>query len=195
GGYLSWLMDKCLAPDLGGFALTFLPMSGEENALIDVSASKKSGDFNWIYFMMVGHFTNIPVGMGPHKIDILGLLNVESLAPSKYASYEGWFISTVQLIVESNETVSFLSSEPDLIDPPTQLRGWFTDIPPQPPAQLIAQFSFANDPTPVTKLSITFSGLIIPEFTALIQVIMLILATSIIFAALKRLKPRGFPFK
>ncbi|MEM1990302.1 MAG: hypothetical protein QW782_06675, partial [Candidatus Bathyarchaeia archaeon] len=59
---------------------------------------------------------------------------------------------------------------------------------PRPPAQLIAQFSFANDPTPVDRLSITFSGLIIPEFTAPIQLILLILAISVTLAARKRLR-------
>ncbi|MEM2719039.1 MAG: hypothetical protein QXJ13_07380 [Candidatus Bathyarchaeia archaeon] len=186
--YTSWLMERCLAPDLKGFTLTFLPISSEENAFVGVNAAKESGGFNWIYFMTVGYSTSAPVGMGPHKIDILDLLNVESLTPSSYASYEGWFISTVQFVVVSNGTVSFLSSEPGLMSPPTQLKGWLTNIPPQPPAQLIAQFSFADDPTPVDRLSITFSGLIIPEFTAPTQLILLILAISVTLAARKRLR-------
>jgi len=186
--YISWLMEKCLAPDLKGFTLTFLPMSSEEKAFVEVGATKESGSFNWVYFMTVGYSTSTPVGTGPHKIDILDLLNVESLTPSNYASYKGWFASTVQFIVVSNETVSFLSSEPGLVNPPTQLKGWLINIPTQPPAQLIAQFSFANDPTPVDRLSITFSGLIIPEFTAPIQLILLILAISVTLAARKRLR-------
>ncbi|MEM3590894.1 MAG: hypothetical protein QW702_02185 [Candidatus Bathyarchaeia archaeon] len=184
--YISWLMERCLAPDLKGFTLTFLPMSSEEKAFVEVSAAKESGGFNWVYHMAVGYSTSTPVGTGPHKIDILDLLNVESLTPSSYASYEGWFVSTVQFVVVSNETVSFLSSEPGLISPPMQLKGWLTNIPTQPPAQLIAQFSFANDPTPVNRLSITFSGLIIPEFTAPTQLILLILAISVTLAARKK---------
>lgn len=188
-GYLSWLMGKCLAPDLGGFTLTFLPMSGEEMAIIEVSASKESGGFNWINFMTVGYLTEISVGMGPHRIDILDLLNVESLAPSKYSSYEGWFSSSVQFIVLSHETVSYLSSEPGLVNPPTQIRGWLINpSPPKPPAQLTAQFIFANDPEQISKLSITFSGLIIPEYTAAAYLIPIALATFIMLLTKKWLR-------
>lgn len=188
-GYLGWLMGRCLAPDLGGFTLTFLPMSSKVEAIAELSASKKSGGFDWIYLMTVGYPTSIPTGMGPHKIDILNLLNVDSLAPSKYASYGGWFVSSVQFIVLSNETVSFMSSEPGLVNPPTQMKGWLVNpTPPQPPLRLAAQFSFANDPTPINKISITFSGLIIPEFNGIMPLFLLILMASIILVFRKRFK-------
>ncbi|MEM1514565.1 MAG: hypothetical protein QXH24_00690 [Candidatus Bathyarchaeia archaeon] len=191
-GYLSWLMERCLAPDLGGFTLTFLPMSSKMEAIVKVSAGKESGGFEWIYYMTVGYSTSVPTGMGPHKIDILELLNVDSLAPSEYASYGGWFVSTVQFIVLSNDTVSYVSSEPGLVSPPTQMRGWLVNpTPPQPPVQLMAQFSFANDPTSVNKLSLTFSGLIIPEFMAATPLTMLILAVSIVLVVKKWLRSRS----
>jgi len=188
-GYLSWLMDRCLVSNLGGFTSTFLSMSSEMEAFVEVSAGKESGSFDWIYYMAVGYSTSVSTGVGPHKIDILDLLNADSLAPSEHASQEGWFVSTVQFIVLSNETVSYVSSEPGLMNPPMQMRGWIVNpIPPQPPVQLMAQFSFANDPTPVNKLSITFSGLIIPEITAPAQLILLILTISATLAARKMLK-------
>ncbi|MEM1543673.1 MAG: hypothetical protein QW795_03220 [Candidatus Bathyarchaeia archaeon] len=179
--YLSWLIERCLAPGLGGFTLTFIPMSNKDNAFIEVSASKESGGFDWIYSMSVGYFTSIPVGGGPHKIDVLNLLNVESLEPSEYASSEGWFLSSiVQLAILSNETVSYVSSEPGTVSYP-MLRGWYINpMFPQPPIQLQAFFGFANDPTPVNELTFTFSGLIIPELTGLAPLIALMIISSIL---------------
>jgi hypothetical protein len=120
--------------------------------------------------MGVIYYESIPVGAGEHKIDFLDLLNVESLAPSEYASYEEWAgLAMVTLTIVSNETVSYVSSEPGLANPLTgQLKGWYVNPqPPQPPVQLMAYFIFANDPTPVDKLSFTFSGLVIPELQKL----------------------------
>lgn len=187
-GYLNWLMGKCLAPDLGGFTLTFIPMSNEMGALILVSAYKESGSFDWVYSMGVVYSTSIPVGAGEHKIDFLDLLNVESLAPSLYASYEDWISSTVSLTIISNETVSYVSSEPGLANLPEQLKGWYINLqPPQPPAQLIAYFSFGDDPNPIDRLSFTFSGLVIPEFTMLTPLIALMSAASIALVAKKKI--------
>ncbi|MBS7634142.1 hypothetical protein KEJ34_01390 [Candidatus Bathyarchaeota archaeon] len=189
-GYLGQLMEKCLAPDLGGFTLTFIPVSDETNAYVWVSASKENGGFDWIYSMGVGYSTSIPVGAGSHKIDFLDLLNVESLEPSTYASYEGWYSSMVTLVIVSNETVSYVASEPETANPSQmQLRGWYVNYPqpPQPPAQLMAYFSFADDPTPVNRLSFTFSGLVISEFAALTPLIMLMVVASIAVVAKKKI--------
>ncbi|MDI9619287.1 MAG: hypothetical protein QFX33_00480 [Candidatus Nezhaarchaeota archaeon] len=185
--YASWLMDRCLAPDLGGFTSTFLPMIGEASAFIQVGASKESGGFNWVTLMAVGYYTNIPVGAGQHKIDFLDLLNVQSLEPSRYASLGGWYSSTVTLVVASNEPVEYVSSEPSLASPPSSLYGWHVNpIQPQPPVQLIAQFMFATDPTPVNRLSLTFSGLVIPEFATVAPILAIMLATSLAVVAFKR---------
>lgn len=189
-GCLNQLMEKCLAPDLGGFTLTFIPVSDETHAYVWISASKENESFNWVYFMGVGYSTNIPVGTGPHKIDFLDLLNVESLKPSIYASYEGWYSSIITLTIISNETVSYVTSEPETADPSQmRLRGWYVNYPqpPQPPAQLMAHFSFADDPTPVDRLSLTFSGLVISEFVALIPLIMLMMAASALAVAKKKI--------
>lgn len=189
-GYLGQLMERCLAPDLGGFTLTFIPVSGETNAYVWVGASKENGGLDWIYSMGVGYSTSIPVGAGPHKIDFLDLLNVESLEPSTYASYEGWYSSMVTLVIVSNETVSYVASEPETANPSQmRLRGWYVNYPqpPQPPAQLMAYFSFADDPTPVDRLSFTFSGLVISEFNALTPLIMLMIMASIAVVAKKKI--------
>jgi len=187
--YLNSLMEKCLAPDLGSFTLTFIPMSNEASAYILVSTFKESEDFDWMYSMGVSYSTNIPVGAGEHKIDLLNLLNVESLTPSPQASSNGWVTSMVTLTIVSNETVSYKSSEPGLANPMAgQLRGWYVNPTiPQPPAQLIAYFSFADDPTPVDKLSLTFAGLVLPEFNAATLLTMLMLVVSLIVIAKKKI--------
>jgi len=184
--YLSWLMETCLAPDLGGFTLTFIPVINEENAFIEISAIKEGGGFNWTYSMGVGYFTTMPTGAGPHEIDFLDLLNVESLSPSKYASQNGWFISSmVMLTIVSSENVSYVSSEPDTVNSLIR-RGWYINPMTQPPVQLQALFSFADNPTPITELLFTFSGMVIPEFPASILIAALISITLVIIIAKRK---------
>lgn len=170
--YMDWLMDKCLISDLGGFSLTFIPMTSELNASILVSAVKESGSFDWMYSVGIGYSTNMQVGSGDHKIDFLDLLNVNSISPSPYALTQGFYTSVVMLAVVSNETVSYVSSEPGLISPPDQLKGWYIQSTDYSPVKLLAYFSFGDDPTPVDRLSLTFSGLIIPELAGLAPILL-----------------------
>ena len=172
-------MNKCLISDLNGFSLAFIPMTNEPNAFILVSAVKESGGFDWIYYVGIDYSTNIQIGTGEHKIDFLDLLNVNSLAPSTYALMNGLYTSTATLSILSNETVSYVSSEPRLVSPPGQLRGWYIQYPSSSPVKLLAYFTFADDGTPVDKLSFTFSGLVIPEFNELTLISALIITTII----------------
>lgn len=189
-GYLSWLMDRCLAQDLGGFSLTFIPISGEENAFVEIIADRSEETGELVYLMAVGYYTSVPVGAGPHKIDFLRLLNVESLAPSKYASPLYWGTSSiVDFVILSNETVSYVTSEPgaavlfsseSLAYPMS--RGWYM-VPSdwlEPPQRLHVFFSFGDSLSPVEKLTLTFSGLIIPEIDSATPLIALMLAASAI---------------
>ncbi|MEM3765583.1 MAG: hypothetical protein QXU46_00985 [Candidatus Bathyarchaeia archaeon] len=186
------LMQDCLASDLGGFSSTFIPMTRETNAHTGIVGLKESGGFNWTYSMGVSYFTNIPIGVGMHTIDILDLLNVNSLAPSSYAVaslYPSYvYTSIVQLSIVSNSTISYSSCQPGTANPPTQLRGWYiqTQI---NPTILMAYFSFGGDPSSVTALSFTFSGVVIPEFTvpALITVLA---STAILTWSIKKLSKR-----
>lgn len=184
--YTEWLIPKCLASNLEGFSSTFLPMTSKSTASIGVSASKESGSFNWTYSMMTQYSTNIPTGSDNHLIDILHLLNVSSLSPSPYANTGSVYASMVNLQVLSNETVSYVSCQPGLVNPPAQLKGWAPQAT-TPPVMLHYIFTFANDPTPVTTLTFTFSGTVIPEFTTSTLIIALLL-TTIAAAALKQLK-------
>lgn len=191
--YLSWLMETCLAPDLGGFTLTFIPIVNEENAFIEISAMKESGEFDWIYSMGVGYLTTMPTGSDSHKIDFLDLLNVESLSPSKYASQNGWFLSSIVILtIVSNESVSYVTSKPDTVSSLIQ-RGWYINPTTQPPIQLQALFTFANDPTPITELMLTFSGMVIPEFSASTLIATLISVTLIINIAKRKIPTREKP--
>lgn len=183
--YTEWLMSQCLAPSLGGFSLTFLPMTYEPDAFSSLSAYKEVSGFDWAYSMMTGYVMSIPKGSGNHRIDILDLLDVDSLAPSSYANAEGTYTSNVMLTISSNQTITYVSSEPDLASPPEQPRGWMS-IPFTPPNTLIYYFSFADDPSPVSPLSLTFSGIVIPEFRTLLSVILLVLTALIAVVIRKR---------
>ncbi|MGB9684647.1 MAG: hypothetical protein ACPL1Z_06940 [Candidatus Bathyarchaeales archaeon] len=189
--YTEWLTQECLASDLGGFSLTFIPMTNETDAYTAVGALKESGDFNWTYAMGVMYSTSIPEGLGYHTIDVLDLLSVESLAPSPNAltSIPEYpypiYMSLVMLTITSNETITFVSCIPDQASPPQ--RGWY--IYPQIwPTQLQGMFSFGGDSTPVTELSLTFSGVVIPEFATPMLLAVLASATTITVSLQKRFK-------
>ncbi|MGQ9506579.1 MAG: hypothetical protein ACUVTB_01810 [Candidatus Bathycorpusculaceae bacterium] len=183
--YTEWLMTECLASDIGGFSLTFPPMSMAPHAVVVVSAMKDSGGFDWTYSMMVGYYTSITPGSGNHTIDVLYLLNVESLAPSSYASeVETDYTSMVSLTIYSNQTINYVSCEPGIASPPEQLRGWYIIIPSG--TYLTAYFSFGNAPSPVSPLTFTFSGLVVPEFTTLALLALFTLAAAIVTILKKR---------
>ncbi|MEM2970996.1 MAG: hypothetical protein QW270_01040 [Candidatus Bathyarchaeia archaeon] len=182
--YTEDLMQKCLASNLGGFSLTFVPLAQKTGALVSVGANKESGGFDWMYYMGVGYSTSIPTGTGNHTIEILELLNVDSLAPSQYAAIEIGYSSMVMLTVSSNETITYVSCEPGEISPPEQLRGWF--INPKSGTSLMAYFSFGSDSSPVSPLSFTFNGNVVPEFTALTLMAMLVLAATLVLMVKKQ---------
>jgi len=187
--YTEWLMMECLASDLGGFSLTFVPITYEASACTLIGAQKESGGFDWTYGMGVMYSTTIPDGSDEHTVDVLDLLDVVSLAPSPYAAVSygitSIYVSTVMTIIYSNTTVNFVDCEPEQAQPPTRLRGWYIP-PPTSPTQLQATFMFANDPSPVTALSLTFSGVIIPEFTMPMLMTFLTFATAFAVALRKR---------
>lgn len=176
--YTGYLMAHCLASDLGGFSLTFLPFSHGSNAQIAVAAAKNSGGFNWTYEMAASHTTNIATGSGDHFIDVLALLKLDSVAPSPYASYEGYYQSSVALIVRSNTTLPFVSCQPARIYNLLQ-RGWYI-YPTAPPRVLLgASFSFGNSPASVSPLTFTFSGIVIPEFPQMLLIVFLMMTIAV----------------
>jgi len=180
--YTEGLMPKCLAPGLGGFSLTFVPMAQEPNAFTTINAMRLVGP-DWIYQMGVEYSTTIPTGTGDHTINILDLLNVDSLAPSPYAYIEGGYQSVVRLTISSDQTVSYVSCEPGLAEPPN--RGWRYQ-PPEPDTYLEAIFTFENDPSAVSPLTFTFSGTVVPEFTTLTTITLLILVATAALIIKKR---------
>jgi len=182
------LMLDCLASDLGGFSLTFIPITRETSACTQLIAQKESGNFEWRYSMGVMYNTIFPDGSGEHTVDVLDLLNVESLAPSKYAlitvGFNQFYLSTVTLDIISNTTVGFVSCVPGQTTIP-YTRGWYINPSGPSPIQLQGSFLFGGDSTPVTVLSLTFSGTVIPEFTAPMCTAVLMLI-SVIAVAFKR---------
>jgi hypothetical protein len=159
-------------------------MSQAPHAVVVVSVMKDSGGFDWEYSMMVGYYTSITPGSGNHTIDVLYLLNVESLAPSSYASeVEIGYTSMVSLTIYSNQTISYVSCQPGLADFPGN-RGWTYYQ--YEPTSLVAYFGFGNDPSPVSPLTFTFSGLVVPEFTTLALLVMFALTAMISIIIKKR---------
>jgi hypothetical protein len=181
--YTEWLMTECLASDLAGFSLAFTPITNETGAYTLVGAQKESGGFNWINAMGVMYPTTILTGTGSHTIDVLDLLNVESLAPSPYALVQTgmgpFYASIVDLKIYG--TVSFLDCEPERVPYPG-MRGWYiiteTDM-------LEATFSFGGSPDPVSELWLSFTGEVVSEFTAPVLVV-LTLSTCLVVAVRKR---------
>lgn len=181
--YNEWLMSQCLATDLEGFSLTFLPMTQETGASTLVSASKDIGGFDWMYTMMTTYETSTQVGSDSHMIDILDLLNVDSLAPSLYAEYFGGVcMSLVMLTIVSNDTISYTSCEPGLGEPPASGWVYFQMF----PTSLTAYYYFGYDPVPVSPLSFTFDGTIIPEFATLTLTALFISAIAFVLVIRKR---------
>ncbi|MEM1536374.1 MAG: hypothetical protein QXT10_02905 [Candidatus Bathyarchaeia archaeon] len=181
------LIGDCLAPDLGGFSSTFLSIAREINAYTHLVAQKASGSFEWTYAMGVSYSTTFPDGAGEHTVDVLDLLNVELLAPSEYAFIiavpNSFYTSIVILDVVSNTTVTFVSCAPNQASAP-RIRGWYINLYVPSPAKIQGTFSFGGDNTPVTELSLTFSGVIIPEFTVPAYTVLML--TSVVAVAIKK---------
>jgi hypothetical protein len=160
--------------------MTFEP--GAQTAVLSV---KNSGTFDWTNSMITGYMTSFAPDSGDHLVDILDLLDVSELAPSPYAAeVEIGYASQVLLIVSSDSSVTYVSSEPDLAMPPA--RGWFLNPIPLPNT-LMAQFSFDSNSTPQSPLTLTFSGNVVPEFTATTLLFQFLLVAMIVLTARKRL--------
>lgn len=185
--YTDWLIDQCLISDLEGFSQAFSSMADEPNAIVGVNALKDSGGFDWTYTMMTTYDTGFPIGSGDHLIDILDLVDASSLAPSQYAYDGSMYTSMVTVNVLSDETVSYVSSEPGEATPPD--RGWF--LLPLPPSEtLTAYFYFGDDSSPQTPLTLTFSGNVVPEFATLTILGIFLLAATFALVARKRLQTK-----
>jgi hypothetical protein len=163
--YVEWLMSQCLVSDLEGFSLTFVPMSHEPGAYTAVAVMKDAGSFDWTCLMMTGYVTTITAGSGDHVVDVLDLLDVGSLAPSNYATVpEMGYSSVVTVMIASDSPVDYVSSEPGTTTDPAE-RGWYIFPIPLPPWRFYAIFYFGSSPSPQSPLMLTFSGVVVPEFT------------------------------
>lgn len=156
-------------------------MTSEPTAITLLAATKSAGSFDWEYSMAVMYFTSIPPGTGTHTIDVLQLLHVESLGPSPYSD-----LNETGGIVLIHGNVAFVDCEPDQVQNPGE-RGWL--IGPSIGEVLVAAFSFGNDTNPFTELWLTFSGTVIPEFTAPIWIAVL-MGASVVAATFKKLFKR-----
>lgn len=180
--YINTLKPSCLKSDLAGFSdtipnlLSVLPTQ----SLAGISAHKTSGGYAWEYVFFAGYFEmQIPTGSG-YTVNVLDLLGTTFLAPSSYAYAGAYYNSIVAVLVEPQTTVSFVSCTPNQIFTQYSERGWYV-IPPNPIffiKTLTGIFYFGNDATPVTVLTFTFSGTIIPEFSSLSLIIAVMVCTT-----------------
>jgi hypothetical protein len=183
--YVEGLVSQCLTADLEGFSLTFEPMSHELGAYAAVAAEKDPGGFDWTCYMMTSYVTTITGGSDDHLVDVLDLLNVDSLAPSQYsAEVEVGYYSQVLLTISSDSSVSYVSSQPGTVVDPAE-RGWF--LYPIPPTNtLIALFYFGSSPTPQSPLTLTFGGVVVPEFTTIALLVLFLVSATVALVARKR---------
>lgn len=183
--YVEGLVSQCLAADLEGFSLTFEPMSHELGAYTAVTAEKDPGGFDWTCYMMTGYTRAIAAGSGGHIVDVLDLVNVDPLAPSNYAvEPEIGYSSQVLLMVSSDSPVSYVSSEPENVTNPAE-RGWLL-FPIPLPNTLQAMFSFGSSPSPQSPLTLTFSGVVVPEFTTIPLLVLFLVSAMAVLIARKR---------
>lgn len=184
--YVEWLVSECLASDLEGFSLTFEPMSHEPGAYTAVAAMKDPGDFNWTCYMMSGYVTTIAAGSGNHLVDVLDLLDVDSLAPSPYSGeVEVGYSSLVMVMISSDSPVGYVTSEPGTTTDPTE-RGWFIFPIPLPPWMLQAIFYFGSSPSPQSPLTLTFSGVVVSEFTTTALIVLFLVSAMAVLIVRKR---------
>ena len=189
--FTEWLVSTCVTEDMNGLS-DIIPgfvakMSvAAQHVEIGVRASKREGGFNWeTYVGAYAYNFGIPTGANSHTIDILDLLGTSSLTPSPYSFDGSYYKSWISLSTMSSGSVSFVSCEPPLASVPGE-KGW-TNYTQVLPGSIVTEFRFGSDPSPVTSLSITFSGIVIPEFTSLTLILMLILAVASVFSLKKRL--------
>ncbi len=151
--------------------MTLLPMTTEPSAAIGATASKSSGSFQWTFSIMATRTAEFPLGAGDHQIDILGLLKVNALSPSPYAFFSGLYTSIVILTVTSNTSVSYVSSQPKLA-PSYFESGWSA----QTTVPLTYVFGFGSNSSSVSPLTLTFNGVVVPEFHTIAAALVLTLS-------------------
>lgn len=160
-GYVGTLKSNCLKSDLGGFSSVFTSLIAKSlKSKIGLAADKKSETFDWNYRFIVSYVTDIAVGTSDHTINVLNLLGVPSLSPSKYACANETYVSTATLEIDSSSPISFKSCEPPEVFPPIPyLRGWNVEWNPVDyPNKLRGVFYFGDDPTPVSSLKLAFGS-------------------------------------
>jgi len=181
------LESNCFAEDVDGFCEVISLM--HPVFTIGITAYKDVGSFEWMTSVTAAIMgTSISTGSDSHTIDVLDLLGASSLAPSPYGYDDdvGAYVSQVMLTITSSSSLLFVSCQPPLASLPNE-RGW-TDS--ALPTLIMTQFSFGSNATPVTELTYTFSGTVIPEFVSgiLPLFLMIVFGTLAVFVSRKQLQ-------
>jgi predicted secreted protein with PEFG-CTERM motif len=129
--------------------------------------------------------TTITAGSDSHLVDVLDLLDVDSLAPSKYATEpEMGYSSQVMVTISSDSPVGYVTSQPGTTTNPAE-RGWFLMFF-SLPNTLMAWFYFGSDPSPQSPLTLTFSGVVVPEFPTIPLLVLFLVSATVALVARKR---------
>jgi len=182
--FVNSMVSECVGADVNGFSDAIPSLAAQTTVpILMLSAIKESGGYDWTAEITLTSSSTIPTGSGPHAIDVLSLLGVSSLAPSPYSfnTTLGYYQSIVWLTINKADGVTFVSCVPSEATLPGE-RGWVHMF----PTYTWASFYFGDDSSPVTALSFTFGGSVIPEFTPLTLTITLILTAACIIAFRKR---------
>jgi hypothetical protein len=176
--FLTSLKTKCIGADAHGFS-EVLPtlFTHADNKTVMLTATNASS--TWYNMLTAEYSTAFPLGSGEHTVDILYYLGTGSLQPSEYAKMGIYYTSFVSLTVESNDTVTFVSCQPDNVTMPIYLAGWY--VPEYGPAnQISGTLYFGDSPNIGEVITFTFQGTVIPEFTALTSMLVIMLISAIL---------------
>lgn len=194
--FAEWLVSTGIIPDVKGFSEAIPSLiakkreSGYPMSIWLMADKSYASGGNWGGYIETppSLVDYIPTGSDSHTIDVLDILGVPLLAPSPYSYDAGTYKWSIieRLTISSSNPTSFVSCEPSLAQTPGE-KGWtYTTYDPYP--GIVAQFSFGSNSTPVTGLSFTFGGTVIPEFTLPSLILILMLVASGIFILKKRLQ-------
>jgi hypothetical protein len=187
--FLTSLKTECIGADAHGFS-EVLPtlFTHADNKTVMLIATNASS--TWYNMLAAEYSTAFPLGSGQHTVNILYYLGTGSLQPSEYAKMGIYYTSFVSLTVESSDTVTFVSCQPDEVTMPTISAGWY--VPEKGPGnQISGILYFGNNPAGYEVITFTFQGVVISEFTVLTSIIAIMLISAILLHLRRhqRIKP------
>jgi hypothetical protein len=187
--FLGTLKTQCVGPDVHGFSdalpTLFAHADGSRITLNAVNVSSY-----WVCSLTAEYDTAFPSGAGSQTINVLYYLGNASnpLKPSEYSKALGYYLySSVQLSIDSNDTIYYVSCQPQNISMPIYNDGWFVSDP-GPGTYVEANFYFGGNASAGSVLTFTFNGTVVPESLTLPALLLVTSAATILGLAGKRFR-------